>query len=210
MDSRLQKVKNWLGNGSINIFGWPFSGKDTQGQRLAKLFNASLIGGGEILRNAQNVPRHVHEIIDKGGLAPIDDYLNIIIPYLSKPEYSGKPIIMSSVGRWHGEEGAIVKGASDSGHPLKAVINLKLTEAIAKKRAAKSKLLHDRGERADDTDKRLETRFDEFRNKTLPVIEFYRQKGLLVEIDGSLPPEEVTNQIINRLSIAAKIAESHK
>ena len=46
----------------------------------------------------------------------------------------------------------------------------------------------------------LQTRFDEFRNKTLPVIDFYKRRGLLVEIDGTLSLDEVTKEILKKLS----------
>lgn len=204
MDKEVEKIKTWLGTGSINIFGWPFSGKDTQGRKLAELFNASLIGGGEILRNAKNIPSYVKEAIDKGNLAPTDEYVQIIVPYLSRPEYTNKPIIMSSLGRWHGEEKAIIKAARDTGHHMKAVVYLHLDEEEASARAKKSKLAADRGQRTDDAEEYLQTRYSEFRNKTLPVIDFYRDMGILVEINGKQTPEKVTREILNRLAAFIK------
>ncbi len=196
----VNKIGQWLGTGSINIFGTPFSGKDTQGHKLANLFNASLIGGGDILRNNPNVPTHVRETIDQGMLAPTDDYLNIVTPYLSQLAFKGQPLILSSVGRWHGEEEVILKAAEASGHPLKAVIYLKLDESEIRKRWQVSQASADRGQRADDAAEVLNTRLNEFRNKTLPVIEFYRQKGILIEVDGRLSPSEVTNEILKQLA----------
>jgi adenylate kinase len=199
-DGQKEKLAKWLGAGSINIFGWPFSGKDTQGRRLADLFDAPLIGGGEILRSAEGVPSHVRQIIDRGELAPTQDYLNIVTPYLSKSEFKSKPVILSSVGRWDGEQQVIFQATSASGHPIKAVIYLELNESEARKRWEAAQVKADRGQRADDAEEVLATRFSEFRNKTLPVIEFYRQKGLLIEIDGSMAPDKVTAEIFKQLT----------
>lgn len=65
-DNDIQTIKQWLGKGAINIFGLPFSGKDTHGHQLAKLFDASIMGGGDILRNSV-IPPHVRELIDAGN-----------------------------------------------------------------------------------------------------------------------------------------------
>ena len=40
MEAKIAKIKTWLGTGSINIFGLPMSGKDTQGIKLAEALNA--------------------------------------------------------------------------------------------------------------------------------------------------------------------------
>ncbi len=205
-DSRVQSILGWLGSGSINIFGWPFSGKDTQGRRLAQLFNAPLIGGGDILRNRENVPEHVRKAIDVGLLAPTDEFMQIVVPYLNNPEYTGRPLVLSSLGRWQGEEESIVTVATTAKHPIKAVINLVLDQQTAQKRAKLSKRLADRGQRADDAKEYLSTRYNEFKTKTLPVIDFYQQKGLLIEIDGKLSPDAVTQQIIDKLAHLAQTA----
>ena len=41
MDQKITLIKNWIGTGSINVFGLPFSGKDTVGVRLAEMIARS-------------------------------------------------------------------------------------------------------------------------------------------------------------------------
>jgi adenylate kinase family enzyme len=104
------------------------------------------------------------------------------------------------LGRWHGEEQGIIKGAADAGHPLKAVILLNIPEEMVHERwGALHAHIDKRGLRADDAHASLEIRLREFAKKTVPVIEFYREKDMLIEIDGSLPPEQVETQIIDKL-----------
>lgn len=196
--ANIDHIKTWLGTGSINIFGLPFAGKDTHGHWLAELFNASIMGGGDILRNSV-IPPHVRTLIDAGKLAPTDDYINIVTPYLSSEEFSGHPLILSSVGRWHGEEPGVMAAAESAGHPIKAVVFLSVSEAVAYERFLASRQDIKRGERADDTEHILQTRFTEFHNKTLPVIEFYRTHGLLIEVDGNPPKNEVHQTILQGL-----------
>lgn len=196
--SKIPTIQKWLGAGSINIFGRPFAGKDTHGRELVTLFNGVLLGGGDILRNSE-IPAHVKEIIHSGKLAPTEDYIAIVLPYLSQDEFKDKPLILSSVGRWHGEEEGVLGAAKESGHPVKAVVYLELDEDKVRQRWERTSHLGERGERHDDTKEILETRLEEYRNKTLPVIDFYREKGLLIPIDSSLEKQEVLDNIIDAL-----------
>lgn len=198
----LTLISSWLGTGTINIFGLPFAGKDTHGSTLAELFNAPLIGGGDILRNGA-LPEKLKADFDAGKLTPQDTYMGIVTPYLGKEEYKNHPLILSSVGRWIGEEEGILRATEESGHPTKAVIYLHLAEDIVHKRWAKSQLKGDRGDRADDSEGVLDTRIEEFREKTLPVIEAYRQKGLLIEINSDAEKQEVIESILARLLMIA-------
>ncbi len=197
-------IKNWLGTGSINIFGPQFAGKDTQGQYLVEAFGAApLIGGGDILRNT-TLPQHVKDIMDQGELVPIKDYVEIVLPYLNRTEFRGKPLILSAVGRWHGEEEGVLEVTSDSNHPLKAVIYITLSEEISWQRWKAQEQPRNGGLRQDETEQALEARLKEFREKTIPVIEFYRNMGVLIEIDGQLERKEAFKDIIKKLFERAK------
>ncbi len=194
----LDTVKKWLGSGSINIFGLPFAGKDTQAHRLADLLGASVIAGGDILRSHSDQEK-IKKLMASGELFPTDYYLGIVIPFLSQPSLTDKPLILSSLGRWRGEEESILKATAESGHPLKAVVFLELTEAEIWKRFEAADQQKDRGFRHDDAKHVLETRLKEFHAKTSPVIDFYREKNLLIKVNGTQNPEAVTEEIIDSL-----------
>jgi adenylate kinase len=194
----LQKIKNWLGTGSINIFGLPFAGKDTHGRKLAELFEASLLSSGEVFRNSELEPE-VKTTLDAGLLPSSDIFFHVFTPYLSKSEFAGQPLILSSVGRWIGEEKGILEAARSAGHPIKAVVYLHLDEKMVHKRYEASLETGDRGERADDEAHKLETRINEFNDKTLPVIEEYRKLGLLIEVNSDATKSEVLESILARL-----------
>lgn len=195
---QIKQIRKWLGAGSINLFGSPFAGKDTQGRQLSELLGAPVLGGGNILRNSE-IPERVKKIMQSGGLIPTDDYLEIVLPYLSRPEFAGKPLILSAVGRWHGEEAGVLGATEASNHPLRLVVYLKLSESKAWDRWRAAHESGDRGQRVDDTEEAFGFRLQEFKDKTLPVIEFYRQKGLLEEVDGEADPETVTGRILAKL-----------
>ena len=197
---QLQTTKQWLGSGSINIFGPPYAGKDTQGDGLVELLDAApLVGGGDILRSSV-IPGHVKEIMERGELIPTKDYIEIVLPFLSQAAFEGKPLVLSAVGQWHGEEEGVLKATAESNHALKAVVYISLPETLIWKRWEAHKALGNRGDRRDDAKESLEIRLKEFREKTMDVIGFYRETGILIEIDGDQPPEKVFADIIAGLS----------
>lgn len=199
MDKQKQTILEWLGVGSVNLFGRPFSGKDTQGEILAEALGAPLIGGGDILRNHHD-PARIEKIMASGGLIPSDYFFDMILPYLSRSEFKDKPLVLDALGRSSGEEETILKATEHSGHPLKAVLLLDVSEEEVWRRFEAAKSAHDRDGRADDQAQVLRTRLKKFQEKTLPVIEFYRQKGLLIEVNGAQSREAVEDEIVAKLA----------
>ena len=202
----IEHIAEWLGSGSINFFGKPYAGKDSQAKRIAPLFNARVLGGGAILR-ASVIPEHISEQMDRGELVDSDSYVDIVLPYLSSAELAHQPLMLSAVGRFYGEEQGVMQALIASGHPPKAVIHLDISDetAIARWETRQNK---DRGERGDDNGRHIqETRLSEFSAKTVPVIEAYRQLGLVDEIDGTLPRDVVNEAILEALSKRARVEQ---
>lgn len=200
---QISVISDWLGSGSINIFGLPFAGKDDQTGRLQDLFGGVKLGGGDILR--ASLTPEIQSYFDQGTLVPSELYVKVVLPYLSKPEFDGKPLLLSSVGRWHGEEEGVMQVLKEARHPLKAVIYLIVSREDALERLHASKDLGDRGARSDDDDTLLLTRFDEFEHKTMPVIDRYRKLGLLIEIDATQSRAEVQTSILTALAQRATL-----
>ena len=198
MYPRIKTISQWLGTGSINLFGRPFAGKDTQGRMLATQLGGVLIGGGDILRSHKD-PKEIEQILAAGGLIPHDYYLNMVLPYLSRVEFSGKPLVLDAVGRAKGEEKAVLKATEESGHPLKAVLVLQLSEQETWRRFDAAAKIGDRGSRTDDSREVLKNRLKKFEDNTVPVLNFYRDQGLLLEVDGSGTRDEVAEAILDGL-----------
>ena len=200
---QISVIKKWLGTGAINIFGRPFSGKDTQGKRLADYFDGNLVGGGEILRS-NTMPDQIKSYMRTGKLIPSSDYADIVLPYLQQPRFVDKSLILSSVGRWHGEEPGVIESLNNSDHPLKVVIFLNISEQESYNRWTACETNNDRLGRHDDTEEILNIRLAEFREKTLPVLEYYRKLGILSEISGEGTRDDVTDNILSVLTNLAK------
>lgn len=195
---KLAKIKAWLGTGSLNVFGLPMSGKDTVGERLAKDLGAKFLSSGIIIR-AFEVEQN-QNMTGSGQLIPTNTFYDIILPYFSREEMKNDSLILSSVGRWAGEEDKIMEAAKNGGHEIKAVILLDLTEAYVKNRFEVAKELNDRGGRADDASIEIfETRIREFNEKTVPVLNHYYELKLLIRVPADGSRDEVYLSVINKL-----------
>ena len=201
MDKNIELIKEKLGTGSIDIFGLPLSGKDTVGLRLAEAIGGKMLSSGLILRAAEKEDKDLFSEMSAGKLAATDKFREIVLPYLKRPDLAQFPLILSSVGRWEGEEYDVIEAAKEGGHPIKAVILLNISEAEAKKRWEVSQTLQDRGDRSDDkVAVVLDTRIKEFIEKTMPVIETYRKRDILLPIFADTDKETVYQRVIEALA----------
>ena len=198
LNEKLEIIKNWLGTGSLNIFGLPMSGKDTVGMRLAEDLQAKFLSSGIIIRAYE--AEQNEDMTGSGKLIPTNTFYDIILPYFSREELRNDSLVLSSVGRWSGEEDKIMEAAKAGGHEIKAVVMLDLTEEEVKNRFEAAKELNDRGERADDANIEVfETRLAEFREKTMPVLNHYDELKMLVKVPASGGRDEVYANVIDRL-----------
>ncbi len=195
---KLARIKSWLGTGSLNVFGLPMSGKDTVGERLAKDLGAKFLSSGIIIRAFE--AEQNQNMTGSGQLIPTNTFYDIILPYFSREEMKNDSLILSSVGRWAGEEDKIMEAAKNGGHEIKAVVLLDLTETDVKNRFEAAKELNDRGERADDANIEIfETRIREFNEKTVPVLNHYDELNILIKVPADGSRDEVYLSVIDKL-----------
>ena len=198
MDEKIATIKKWLGTGSIDVFGLPMSGKDTQGVKLAEALDAKFISSGLIIRACE--AESGQNLTESGELIPTNIFYDWVLPYFSRPELAKYPLVLSSIGRWKGEEDKVMVTAYEAGHRIKAVVLLNISEADVENRFDASKTLNDRGDRKDDKD--IETfrrRIAEFRTKTMPVLEHYRSLNMLITVNGDQTRNAVFEEMIDKL-----------
>ena len=199
MEEKFKRIKKWLGTASVNIFGLPMSGKDTVGIRLAEELDGKFLSSGIIIRDYE-AKKNDH-MTESGELIPTNKFYDIVLPYFSREDLRGCPLVLSSIGRWSGEEDEVMRKAEETKHEIKAVVYLKLSEEEVRERWKVAKTLGDRGIRGDDADPKVfETRIEEFHEKTRPVLEHYKKLGLLLEVDASGTREEVFENVIDALA----------
>ena len=198
MDDKIATIKSWLGTGSINVFGLPMSGKDTQGIKLAEALDAKFLSSGMIIRAMEETTRNNYS--NEGNLIPSNVFYEWVLPYLERKDLSESPLVLSSIGRWEGEEKQVMSVAAGAGHDIKAVLLLNVSEADVEKRFEAAKILDDRGNRADDKNTEIfQNRLKEFREKTIPVLQYYKSIDLLINVNGDQTREAVFNEIVEKL-----------
>ncbi|MBP9699970.1 nucleoside monophosphate kinase [Candidatus Woesebacteria bacterium] len=174
------------------LIGIQGAGKSTQGNRLSKELNVPYLSSGHIFREMTKektqLGRFLKETLNSGFLVPDDKTIAIIEEYLSHEEYHNG-YILDGFPRTVPQAEAFSNG-------VEAVIYLKVSDKEALWRLAGRE---EEGVREDNTLQAIKKRINLFHEKTEPVIEHYRAKGKLIEIDGEQEIEQITAQILDQL-----------
>ena len=137
----------------------------------------------------------------QGNLIPSNTFYEWILPYFEREDLWNYPLILSSIGRWSGEEDEVMAVARSSGHTIRAVVELRLSEQDVVERWEAAKLLGDRGLRPDDANPDIfRKRLEEYRTKTLPVLKHYQELGLLVSVPANLSRDQVFAKVVEALA----------
>jgi adenylate kinase len=173
------------------LIGIQGSGKSTQGNMLAKEYGLPYLSTGHIFRqiSTEKTPlgRYIKETMNAGYLIPDEKTLEIVTEYLSRPEYK-KGYILDGFPRTTVQAEAFKNG-------IEKVIYLKVSDKEALWRL--SGRVNEN--RADDTLVAIRKRIELFHKFTEPVIEYYRNKGILLEVDGEKSIEEIFESVIKNL-----------
>ena len=174
------------------LIGIQGSGKSTQGNLLAKTLGVPYLSSGHIFREMAKEKtqwgRYVKETLNAGFLIPDEKAIPIIEEYLAKPEYVNG-YILDGFPRTS-------RQAEEFKNGVDKVIYLKVSDKEALWRLSGRV---EEGVREDNTLQAIRKRIQLFHDVTIPVLDFYRQKGSLVEIDGEKSVEEVNKQILEAL-----------
>jgi len=175
----------------IILIGIQGSGKSVQGKLLSKELKIPYLSSGHIFRELakENTAEgnYIRETLNAGNLIPDDQTLKIVGEYLQKVEYKNG-YILDGFPR-------TTRQAEVFDHDITKVVYLRVSDKEALWR------LSGRDDvRLDTTLKAIRKRIDLFHQLTEPVLDFYRQKGILLEIDGEESIEEVNKEILSNLS----------
>ena len=172
--------------------------KDTVGVRLAEDLNGKFLSSGLIIRALEK--SEDKDLTASGKLIPTETFYDIVLPFFKREDLANYPLILSSVGRWKGEEDTVISAAEAAGHPIKLVVALNVSETDVMDRWQTARTLGDRGDRPDDAKIEVfQTRIEEFKNKTLPVLIKYQQLGLLISVQADMPRDEVYQAVVDAI-----------
>ena len=178
----------------------PGAGKGTQGERLAAWLGVRHIAAGDLLRaEAQAGTARGREIAAcqaRGDLVPDQIVFGLLIPVVVEAAARGG-YILDGFPRTLAQATAAAELGARLDVTLQAVVSLSAPEAVLTRR-----LLARAGQegRADDTADVIRHRLQVFTETTGPLIAYYHDRGILVEVDADQPPNAVTAEIQDRLS----------
>jgi len=175
----------------IILIGIQGSGKSTQGNLLSEKLSVPYLSTGHIFREIakEKTPfgRYVKETLNAGVLIPDDKTLEIVDDYLGRDEYK-QGYILDGFPR-------TVKQAEEFKEKIDHVIYLNVSD-----REALWRLSYREDEREDETLLALRKRIELFHELTEPVLDFYREKGLLTELNGEESIEDINKKILEKLA----------
>ena len=191
------------------LLGPPGAGKGTQAQRLVKLLNIPQLSTGDMLRAAVEARTPIgikaKAVIDSGALVSDDIVVHIIKDRIDEPD-AKRGFILDGFPRTLAQARALETMLAAKGLKLDAAIELKadapkLVDRIVR-RAEEAKAAGQPA-RKDDDPEVFKSRLAAYQRDTAVVTPFYRERGLLHEVDGMAPIQEVAKAIDAVLSEVA-------
>jgi adenylate kinase len=180
---------------NVILFGPPGAGKGTQGQRLSKAYDIPEISTGDILRAAvrKGIPlgKEAKSYMDRGALVPDAVIIGIVKDRLSR-EDTKRGFILDGFPRTLAQAEALAQTLDTSGRSIEHVINIEVPEPELWQRLAGRRDIEGR---QDDADEAIRHRLAVYRHDTAPLIQYYKQGGLLRSIDGVGTVDEVFERI---------------
>ena len=212
---------------NIVLFGAPGAGKGTQAKELIQKYEIPQISTGDILRaaiaNKTPLGMEAKKLMDEGKLVS-DDIVNGLVEARLQEDDCKKGFLLDGFPRTINQAEALQKGLEERGLKLDKVINIDVDKNILVKRLSGRRVCKNCGEtyhidnkptlkdgvcdkclgeviqRADDNEKTVLDRIEVYEKQTFPLIDFYKNLGLILTVDGTLSIEDVFSQIKESLS----------
>lgn len=196
------------------LMGKPGAGKGTQAESIVRKLFIPHISTGDIFRSAikaeTEMGKLAQEYIEKGQLVPDEVTIGIVRDRLSQPDCK-EGFLLDGFPRNVIQAEALDEMLKDFGTRLDGVIDIdvpdeKLVERLTGRRVCRScgvsyhmlynppaqpdvcdKCGGELYQRSDDTEETVKSRLAVYASKTAPLLEYYKEKGLLHVINGDQP-----------------------
>ncbi|CAK7003822.1 adenylate kinase [Tissierella sp. P1] len=208
------------------LLGPPGVGKGTQASAIVKEYNIPHISTGDIFRSnikeGTELGKKAKEYMDKGLLVPDELVVSIVQDRLTK-EDCVQGFLLDGFPRTINQAEALDKELTKMGIKLDKVVNIDADKEILIERAIGRRICKtcgssyhikfnppkvenlcdiDNGElfqRDDDIEETVATRIEVYLNQTQPLIDYYKEKGIILNVDGTRPIDEVFETIVKAL-----------
>ncbi|WP_395639858.1 adenylate kinase [Pseudolysinimonas sp.] len=181
------------------IVGPPGAGKGTQAARISERFGIPTISTGDIFRtniaDETELGKQVKAIVDAGDYVP-DSLTNALVTDRLNEADADGGFLLDGYPRTPDQVQYLTDLLAQRGHTLDAVIRLVADQDEIVRRLRQRSL--DQG-RVDDSEEAIRHRQDVYIRETAPLIDMFREQGLLIEVDGLGAIDDVTTRIFDAL-----------
>lgn len=179
----------------VILLGPPGSGKGTQAKLLAQRLGVPAISTGEILRAAvrEGTPlgRRVKSVMEAGELVSDDLMIDLIHDRIASPDV--RPgFVLDGFPRTVEQAAALDRFLEGNGEDITAVLNMSVPEATLIGRLAGRS---DQENRSDDKRETVLERLRVYHEKSEPLVDFYRGRRLLTDVDGVGEVAQITERV---------------
>lgn len=208
------------------LLGPPGAGKGTQASAIVEKYNIPHISTGDIFRanikEGTELGQEAKAYMDKGLLVPDDLVVSIVKDRLLKDDCE-KGFLLDGFPRTAGQAEALDSELEKMGINLDRVVNIKADAEILIERAVGRRICRECGatyhvkynppkvngicdkeggelyQRDDDNEETVSTRINVYMEQTEPLIDYYRNQSLLLDVDGTRPIKDVFEAITKGL-----------
>ncbi len=208
------------------LLGPPGVGKGTQASAIVKKYNIPHISTGDIFRanikEGTDLGKKAKEYMDKGLLVPDELVVSIVKDRLLKDDCKDG-FLLDGFPRTIEQANALDADLKDLNMVLDKVVNLSAAKEVLIERAIGRRICRTCGttyhvkfnppkeenicdvdggdlyQRDDDNEETVSTRFEVYQEQTRPLIEYYENKGIIFNVDGTRPIAETFETIIKAL-----------
>lgn len=208
------------------LLGPPGAGKGTQASAIVSKYSIPHISTGDIFRanikNGTELGKQVEAYMKKGLLVPDELVVSIVKDRLTKEDCK-EGFLLDGFPRTVNQAEALDKELKDMNLKLDRVINIEVGKEILIERAIGRRICKNCGatyhvkfsppkventcdkcggelyQRDDDKAETVEKRIEVYQEQTKPLIDYYKEKDLLLNIDGTKSIEEIFNDIVASL-----------
>jgi adenylate kinase len=214
------------------LLGPPGAGKGTQAERIEQRYGLAHLSTGEMLREAvaagTEVGRQAKGIMAAGRLVPDDLIIRLVEERISQPDCA-RGFVLDGFPRTLRQAEALDMLLARRGQKLDAVVEIAVDDdALVERIAGRFSCAkcgagyHDRFKptrtpgvcdacgstelirRPDDNAETVRSRLRAYHDQTAPLLPYYRDKGLLVTVDGMAEIDQVTEEVFRKIEAATR------